>query len=91
MAFESSAMESVAASLGEEIGGQYEEGSEPELRTVGVLATVTVTDALSGERRTVTHYRFAEGSDFGDCPNYVALGLLTQVASHLGQVRTEGA
>lgn len=90
MSFDSTGMQAVAASLGEEIAGQYEAGAEPQVRTVGVLATVSVADPGGGPPRTVTHYRFEDGPESGECPNYIALGLLTQVGAHLSQVRREG-
>ncbi len=82
MAVEKSRVDTVAAALAEQIDVDHGEHEGAQVRTVGLLVTVGYDDPETGERRTATHYRFADGAD-DDCPNYVALGLLQQVSNDL--------
>ena len=85
MAIEDQAVGSAAARLLESVRADHAEHADASIRTVGFLVAVEYEDPETGEQRTRTHYRFEHGPDFEQCPAYIALGLTTQVANHMGQ------
>ena len=84
MAIDASRIGTTASQLVEEIAAEHAEHSEAAVKTVGVLVAVEYEDPDTGDSRTRTHYRFVEAPEFENCPTYVALGLATQVAQHIG-------
>jgi hypothetical protein len=84
MAIDESRVGVVAASLMEEISHDHERHTNPRIRTVGLLVAVEYEDPDADEGRTKIHSRFHDGPEFKDCPTYVALGLIYQIAKHIG-------
>jgi hypothetical protein len=84
MAIDESRVGVVAASLMEEISRDHESHANPRIRTVGLLVAVEYDDPDTAEGRTKIHSRFHDGPEFKDCPTYVALGLIYQIAKHIG-------
>jgi hypothetical protein len=85
MAIDDQAVSLAASRLLESVRADHAEHAEAAIRTVGILVAVEYEDPETREHRTRTHYRFEHGPDFEECPAYIALGLTTQVANHMGQ------
>ena len=84
MSIDDEVVGNAAARLLQSVRSDHGEQGEPTIGTVGVIVAVAYEDPETGESRTRTHYRFEHGPQFDECPAYIALGLTTQVANHMG-------
>ena len=85
MAIDDQVVGAAAARLLQSVREDHGDHADPSIDTVGVIVAVAYEDPETGERRTRTHYRYEHAPEFDECPAYIALGLTTQVASHMSQ------
>jgi hypothetical protein len=85
MAIEDQVVGDAASRLLQSVRDDHGDHPDPSISTVGVIVAVAYEDPETGESRTRTHYRFEHAPEFDECPAYIALGLTTQVANHMGQ------